>query len=143
MQLLFENTELMEARHPVFRVPCAHDLAVSELVDVDRLDAHPALLWCESHESISLRTRDLGADDYLVTGLQHLVDPDRQVRECRSELEEDLLRSLRSRRLCGSGWNVDPTFTQDPLEEGWVSPIECLVPERHIVHRITPFLSKG
>src|SRR2546421_11232916 len=98
MQLLLENTELMEARHPVLRVPRAHDLAVLELVDVDRLDGHPAMLRCESHEGTSLRTRDLGADHYLVTGLQHLVDPDGQVRECRSQLGEDLLRSLRSRR---------------------------------------------
>src|SRR3954469_21608992 len=105
MRLLLENTELMEARHPVFRVPGAHDLAVLQFVDVDRLDAHPAMLRCESHERISLRTRDLGADHYLVAGLQHLVDPDGQVRECGRELDEDLLRSLRSRRLCGRGWN--------------------------------------
>jgi hypothetical protein len=38
--LLFEDTQLAEAVHPILRVPGANNLAIFEFMDVDNLNVH-------------------------------------------------------------------------------------------------------
>src|SRR2546421_2013679 len=95
----------MQAGKPVLRMPGSNDLSVLELMNVDRLDCHLSVLRREPEERIALRTCNFGANDHLVSVLQHLLHFDRHVGKRRSELGEDLLRASGPAGWPGAGGN--------------------------------------
>src|SRR5439155_27317765 len=122
----------MKAAHPVFGVPGANDFPLLEFVDVDRLDAHLAILRGKSYQGATLRARDLRADDHFIAFLQYVLDLDVEVGERRGELRENLPGARRSGRLIRSGRDVNPICAQDPVEEGGILLAERVVPERDV-----------
>src|SRR5947207_162252 len=131
--LFLENSQLVKAAHPILGVPCPNYFPVLEFVNVDRLDTHRPILRGKSHQTSTLRARDLRADNHLIAFLQHVLDLDAEIGERRGQLRENLPGAGRSGRLIWSRRDVDPIFAQDPIEESGIPLAECVVPEQDVL----------
>src|SRR5436305_5389648 len=123
----------MKTAHPILGVPRPNYFPVLEFVNVNRLDTHLPILRGKPHQASTLRAGDFRADDDLVAFLQHLLDLDVEVGECRGQFQENLFSARWSERLIWSGRDVDPIFAQDVIEESGIPFAERVVPEQDVL----------
>lgn len=123
----------MEAGQPILAVPGSCDFAVLEFVDVDGLDGELPVLCGEADERCFVCAGDFGANDNLISILDHVLDGDFEIGKSGGELNEDLLHAFRSSGLVGRRRNINPLVAEDPIKDRRVFGIEYLVPKGDVM----------
>src|SRR5712691_7579783 len=137
------NPSLTKTAHPILRVPGSHNFPVFAFMNINDLNGHGPVFCRQTQESFSLCACHFGADDDLVSVLEHILDRQMQIRKRCGKPGEQGFHSCWSGGLVGSGRNINPVLAQDAVEERRVFRVEGLIPQGDVLLVRIPLFRMG